>query len=177
VHLYFYLQNVDKSIMKICVICKLPRDDFHKHPTTKDGLQPACRQCNKERSKAYYAQNKLHHQQVIGERNRKLQEIARNLLDAYKRQTGCGLCPENEPVCLDFHHCSGKDENVSRLVGQCSLRRAEREIEKCSLLCANCHRKLHDGLIASERIANMKLCSFSFGQIAVCSDQHKTTVG
>jgi hypothetical protein len=47
---------------------------------------------------------------------------------------------------LDYHHRDGehKDMNVSKLIshghGMDELRK---EIEKCDVLCANCHRKEH----------------------------------
>ena|SRR3989344_4855880 len=63
----------------------------------------------------------------------------------YKTQRGCSKCGVTDPRVLDFHH---RDENnkeftvgyVRRSVG---FERLKREIEKCEVLCANCHRILH----------------------------------
>jgi len=58
----------------------------------------------------------------------------------------CMLCGYSKyPEVLEFHHKdpNKKDFNVSRN-GHCrSWLRVRKEIEKCILLCANCHRELH----------------------------------
>ena len=44
--------------------------------------------------------------------------------------------------CLDFHHLRDKINNVSNLVGQAfGKKRLLEEMQKCKILCANCHRK------------------------------------
>jgi hypothetical protein len=64
---------------------------------------------------------------------------------AYKRESdGCERCDESRPWCLDFHHPEGKHEGVARMVSaRRSLETIERELKRCELLCANCHRKEH----------------------------------
>lgn len=61
----------------------------------------------------------------------------------YKTSIGCP-CGERHPACLDFHHTSDKEIEISNAVrlGWC-WERILKEIKKCELLCANCHRKLH----------------------------------
>lgn len=52
-------------------------------------------------------------------------------------------CGENDPACLDFDHIKGeKIDSVSQLCMRAySLNKILKEIEKCELRCANCHRK------------------------------------
>jgi len=54
--------------------------------------------------------------------------------------TDCGTT--YPPECMDFDHLSDdKIENVSRMVyGSYSLAALTSEINKCELVCANCHR-------------------------------------
>jgi len=61
-----------------------------------------------------------------------------------KRERGCKLCDEDEPVCLDFHHTSDdKKASVGTLAtGGYAKETVLEEVEKCDLLCANCHRKV-----------------------------------
>jgi len=58
---------------------------------------------------------------------------------------GCSECSEQEVACLDFHHKSDKKtDTIARMVGDGRPRDAIREeIRKCTVLCANCHRKHH----------------------------------
>ena len=44
----------------------------------------------------------------------------------------------------DFHHVGDKDENPSHLIANSSIEKIAAEIEKCVLLCANCHRIEHE---------------------------------
>lgn len=69
----------------------------------------------------------------------------RNWLLAYKReQGGCTRCSVGDPVCTDLHHRGEKDGAVSKLMAAgLPPSRIEREIEKCILLCVNCHRVEH----------------------------------
>lgn len=62
------------------------------------------------------------------------------------KKQGCSKCPEKHSACLDFHHVdpSTKVYGISVLVNcNFGLETIKQEIEKCILLCANCHRKLH----------------------------------
>jgi hypothetical protein len=43
----------------------------------------------------------------------------------------------------DFHHIGQKDGSPSNMIGNASIQKIAEEIEKCVLLCANCHRIEH----------------------------------
>ena len=59
----------------------------------------------------------------------------------------CARCQGKFPLCCyDFHHKEGEDKNdlVGYLLNKpWSL--VEAEIQKCEVLCANCHRIIHHG--------------------------------
>ena len=62
----------------------------------------------------------------------------------------CRLCGELERCCLSFHHLdpSQKDQSVSKLLNDFrSKKRILEEVKKCVVLCENCHRKVHAGVI------------------------------
>lgn len=72
----------------------------------------------------------------------------RSWFEELKRSKRCTLCPEHDPACLDFHHRSetAKLKEVSVMVCRgYSRNKILEEIEKCEVLCANCHRKIHLG--------------------------------
>lgn len=59
---------------------------------------------------------------------------------------GCKNCGERHPACLHFHHIdpSEKEFRVNRAVAEkIPVPRILKEIEKCEVLCANCHAKVH----------------------------------
>lgn len=63
-------------------------------------------------------------------------------VDAIKLERGCTDCGYNQhPRALQFDHVRGeKVENVSRMVLMAlSWERIQAEIEKCEVVCANCH--------------------------------------
>lgn len=73
-------------------------------------------------------------------------EASRAWVYRYKQSSeGCSRCGETDPRCLVFHHVRGdKRMSVSRMVSDGYARSAiADEIEKCELLCANCHRMEH----------------------------------
>lgn len=67
----------------------------------------------------------------------------------FKKGGKCFKCGYNKcQEALEFHHLnpSEKDKNISNLI-RISLARAEKEAEKCILVCANCHREIHNGQV------------------------------
>jgi predicted HNH restriction endonuclease len=61
----------------------------------------------------------------------------------------CVLCKEEFPDCLEFHHIDNtqKEICINDVVKTRDVGRLLREIKKCVILCANCHRKVHAGNI------------------------------
>lgn len=55
----------------------------------------------------------------------------------------CVDCKEDDPIVLDFDHVRGKKkERISQLVTQnYSLNVIKKEVAKCEVRCANCHRR------------------------------------
>ncbi len=90
----------------------------------------------------HYQENKDAYRLSLVRRRAERRAWFRNLKDNLK----CERCPEDHPACLDFHHRDSreKEESISRMVRQ-ALSEATilKEIEKCIVLCSNCHRKLH----------------------------------
>lgn len=132
---------------KICAKCNSTKSisEFHNRKKEKDGKSKHCKQCATEHNKKeYYEKYKESHNKKIVERrrNKKLD------YDVYIRSLGlkCIKCGVNHPATLDFHHRdpSKKEDTVSNLKWSgCSLERLKLEIDKCDILCSNCHRILH----------------------------------
>jgi hypothetical protein len=77
----------------------------------------------------------------------------RDLIQRIKSERGCIDCGETHPAALDFHHRDGerKVHVVSKMCAQFSLVRLMEEIDKCDVMCCNCHRKLHHSGRKSQR--------------------------
>jgi len=96
----------------------------------------------KEWNRQFYLANKASEYKRIRARRIELREW----LDKYKSKLRCITCGEKHPACLDFHHKNAKtkDFNVAVVKGWgYGKERILREIEKCMVICANCHRKVH----------------------------------
>jgi len=67
---------------------------------------------------------------------------AKAYVDNIKMNEGCSKCGYSDhPVALHFHHLEPvkKHGTISVLVKKGSLDRIKQEMEKCEILCANCH--------------------------------------
>ncbi len=101
----------------------------------------------------WYPKNKAQHQTLIRQRVAALIDW----LHRYKAMQVCKDCGEHDPACLDFHHRdpSDKEGNLANLIRRRGFgkMRLLREIAKCDVLCANCHRKVHRDMQAQEAVA------------------------
>lgn len=94
----------------------------------------------------WYEKNKQKHIAAV----RAYQEKTRSWFQAWKEQQHCALCSEATTVCLDLHHTDPRRKSfeISAAVARYSRPALEKELQKCVVLCANCHRKLHANLVA-----------------------------
>lgn len=80
-------------------------------------------------------------------KKRRRRRMLRAWLHEFKRdECECRRCGEGSPACLDFHHpdASEKTASVAEMVNRGFARDAiQAEIDKCEVLCSNCHRKEH----------------------------------
>jgi hypothetical protein len=80
----------------------------------------------------------------------------------------CQICGyRKNPAALHFHHMFPETKTIGIIDG-CGNRKFEvvcKEVMKCILLCANCHRELHAGLIPTERLLTIGQIYEIFGNL------------
>jgi hypothetical protein len=81
----------------------------------------------------------------------KLQKI-KDIISNFKTKLGdkCQKCGEDRKHVLEFHHIdpSKKEDDIPTMLryygfGKSSIKQVEEEVDKCILLCSNCHRDFH----------------------------------
>ena len=72
-------------------------------------------------------------------RHRKAAKLAK-----IKLETGCKRCGYDENrYALDWHHTEDKSKAISNMLqDNLSIERIMSEVDKCEVLCSNCHREL-----------------------------------
>lgn len=129
--------------MKSCNKCNIEKheEEFSFHPRT--GLQHTCKSCQREISRAWYNANKTRQQNNV-KRNK---EFVAQCFRTWKEKQKCAVCFENDRWCLDLHHLFGKDIEPTRIASHGSIQTLITELNKCVVLCSNCHRKHHHGTL------------------------------
>jgi 5-methylcytosine-specific restriction endonuclease McrA len=87
--------------------------------------------------------------------SRSVQRSKEKVAWARKKLGGkCAACGFDKYDCaLDIHHLVPAEKDVAfRTMRFWSLSRIEKEIEKCVLLCKNCHAAVHAGEIVLEKV-------------------------
>lgn len=91
----------------------------------------------------WYRSNK---EQSRERKERRRRRLVRWVYEYKRDNCQCLRCGESDPACLDFHHAgdSEKEFSVSRRANRGhSIENIRAEIDRCDVLCANCHRKEH----------------------------------
>ena len=108
----------------------------------------------KKYQKKYYERNKGYYREKARQRKKEL----RKWLQAIKSDLACIQCGETHPACLVFHHRNPdeKDIDIPKAVNSgWGKKRILTEIEKCDILCAHCHRKLHYTLRGGQAVKSL----------------------
>lgn len=108
---------------------------------------------NKELLAAANKRYRVRHAAKIAKAKRDRRSSVLKYIQEYKESKGCMDCFMMYPAwVLDFDHRPGTDKvaNVSAMLGGYPLIKVIEEIEKCDVVCANCHRdRTHDRLMKS----------------------------
>jgi hypothetical protein len=128
----------------ICCRCKNEKEEeeFTFKNKKKNIRNKTCKFCFKEIRKKWYEKYK---KRIIA---KNIANKQRNIkwFNEYRKNLKCVKCDENHPACLEFHHIDPKKKeySVSMLIyGTYSIKTILNEINKCEVLCSNCHNKEH----------------------------------
>jgi hypothetical protein len=125
----------------ICPKCNKD-NDFRPNKKRANGLQAYCVQCDKEYQHAWYLKNK----DKAKARAKKHNAVNRNrnqpLIWKYLEDKSCKDCGNTNRIVLEFDHIIGnKEHNISKMCNSTfTWETVLAEIEKCEVVCANCHR-------------------------------------
>lgn len=131
---------------KICCVCNIEKsvNEFNFKTKKNNIYQSRCRSCQKIYHDNYYLGHKQSY--AASKERGKLKgynsdKQLTEYINAFKIN-GCVLCDEKFYGALDFHHIDPKqkDKSVAKMT---SRKAVKKEIEKCVVLCSNCHRKFH----------------------------------
>ena len=96
---------------------------------------------DREKQRQYQAEWHLKNSSVRKEKRDARKEAFKAQVDEYKRKTPCADCDINyAPWQMQFDHVRGeKIEGIAQLISNKQFGKVWEEIEKCELVCANCH--------------------------------------
>lgn len=124
---------------KICPRC----NELKEHNLRKSGgPQSYCIDCNREYNRSYYKDNKnvdnKRRQENRKEYNKRVLELVNSLKNVPCMD--CGV--KYPPYVMDFDHKNetSKIGNIGTMKLRVSIAKLLEEIEKCDVVCANCHR-------------------------------------
>lgn len=111
-----------------------------------------CSHCKEVKPLAeYYRKNqsqcKKCHYFFTNERRKKVTASRKEFLLQYKGYK-CQHCHNKFPeICYDFHHIDPKEKEFQfNQLNSYSMQKLIKEVDKCILLCSNCHRIEHQRL-------------------------------
>lgn len=116
---------------KLCPKCNTVKShsEFYTHATRADGLYGYCKSCfNTENDK------------------RRIMLKCRAIVYKGSKCVRCELSyPETPHYIFDFHHRDPSTKNGWTGIRKHGWKKIQAEIEKCDLVCANCHRHIEYG--------------------------------
>ena len=129
--------------MKRCSRCGeiKPLDAFTvKRPKTGQ-RDTYCRPCRAEYGREHYEKNKARYLEVNGARRRQVKLERMVWLVGYLRAHPCADCGEADPLVLEFDHLRDKRFGIGQMLADRPWTDVLAEIEKCEVVCCNCHRR------------------------------------
>ena len=118
-----------KTNFKMCSICKIEKHNSNFYKRRKNECSSYCKNCSAKVSK-----------KARKEKREKMFEYA---------GSKCKVCNYDRCIdALEFHHLDPKEKEFGiAQMGNRSISVILKEIDKCILVCANCHREIHSDIL------------------------------
>lgn len=118
-----------------------PIDSF---PVKGSGVSSWCRGCMNSHKKMVYSENTEVMKDRSNRTRNRVRKSVRQFICEYLEENPCIKCGESDIVVLEFDHRDPSEKlfEISYASnGNHSMKRLKDEIDKCDVLCANCHRR------------------------------------
>jgi len=151
-----------------CSRCRrtLPTERFARKGKDGAARQPWCRDCKAEYQRAWYQRNRERHIRNVRLLKQRQEVVNRRIIQQAK-DVPCGDCGcRYPPWVMDFDHVRGrKAGNVGEMLSA-GTPALQREIAKCEVVCANCHRqRTHDRRRSTPPTASEHQASYDAGHV------------
>jgi len=88
--------------------------------------------------------------------NQKIRGLKRKYEYILSQGGKCEFCGYNKNIAaLEFHHKNPNEKEFQidlRRFSNCNIQKLEKELNKCMILCANCHREIHNLELTIEQV-------------------------
>jgi hypothetical protein len=132
---------------KICCKCRKEKseEDFSYRNKCDGRRQSVCKLCHSEYAKYWYKENTERHRENTRKWNAKHFQVAKEFVSQYLLRHPCVDCGNSDIRVLDFDHVHGnkKNEIANMVKNGSAIKSISKEIDKCEVRCANCHRIRH----------------------------------
>ena len=119
--------------MRACSQCNQNLEDSCFYERKRGGKQAICISCRKKLNKINYQKNK---DRVTKNKEKRLERNRSFIANVLK--SGCVDCGIKDIRVLEFDHLKDKMIGIAQMRSH-SLERIKEEIDKCEVVCANCH--------------------------------------
>ena len=131
--------------MKECISCHQVKneEDFSFRDKLKGKRNNKCRICHKIYVKQHYLNNRDSYLEKAKKFNSEHRKEHNKRLVEYLKDKSCMSCGEDDLRVLDFHHRNKEEKRygIAKMIRTQHWNTILREIEKCDIMCSNCHRK------------------------------------
>lgn len=147
--------------MKCCNVCDIEKDesDFPKKKGCKDGIRKSCKVCMGKYRHDMYMKNHDRERKLRNEHCKDMYNKRLIWVRSIKYHYQCRLCRESDIEVLEFHHYNPREKtfNVQDRLHN-PLSPLIKEINKCVILCSNCHLRVHKGTkqLSEELLCNLE---------------------
>lgn len=151
-HSYGVIKEITSHMIKkhprVCITCGESKvlEEFVKNAKSTEGRHTKCKSCHNKRQNERAAANPNMKNTRNASSYKAKQRTKNNILNYYSgvmKCADCGLISDIFDI-YDFHHVNPKDKQytVSSIMDY-KWETVKAELDKCVLLCANCHRIRH----------------------------------
>jgi hypothetical protein len=123
---------------KICNKCSLLKDISNFSFKNKELGQRSstCSSCHIEYRKSHYEENK----ELYIEKSKNWRLARKIEFYRWLQKQRCKDCGNEDFRVLEFDHLYDKEFQISEKLGKVSLEVLKKEIDKCEIVCGNCHK-------------------------------------